>query len=110
MAGSKKEGEGRNLLSQIFLQHLLLLSFMLGKLIAMPSIAYQLPSGACAKKGAGQLPVFQCQNHSEKLSHQLLALLTHCCLAVKVKCLLEYLLQVAKTKGYAAKLIKLLGK
>lgn len=83
---------------------------MLGKLIAMPSIAYQLPSGACAKKGAGQLPVFQCQNHSEKLSHQLLALLTHCCLAVKVKCLLECLLQVAKTKGYAAKLIKLLGK
>lgn len=87
MAGSKKEGEGRNLLSQIFLQHLLLLSFMLGKLIAMPSIAYQLPSGACAKKGAGQLPVFQCQSHSEKLS-QLLALLTRCCVAVIGKSLL----------------------
>lgn len=88
MTGSKKEGEERNLLTQIFLQHLLLLSFMLGKLIAMPSIAYQLPSGACAKKGAGQLPVFQCQKHSEKLSHQLLALLTHCCVAVRGKSLL----------------------
>lgn len=48
--GREKEGEGRNLLSQIFLQHPLLLSFMLGKLIAMPSIAHQLSSGACAKK------------------------------------------------------------
>lgn len=61
---------------------------MLGKLIAMSSIAYQLPSGTCAKKGAGQLPVFRCQNCAHKLSHQLLALLTHSYVAVKRKSLL----------------------
>lgn len=86
--GRQKEEEGRNLLSQIFLQHLLLLSFMLGKLIVVPTIAYQLPSGACVKKGAGHLPVFRCQNHARKLSHQLLALLTHSCVEVKIKSLL----------------------
>jgi len=86
--GRVKEEERRNLLSQIFLQHPLLLSFMLGKLMAMSSIIYQLPSGACAKKGAGELPVFLCQNCACKPSHQLLTLLTHSHVAVKRKSLL----------------------